>query len=89
MKGIYKFYWDYGRQGEVKGTFIATKEEVANIIGKEVYFGEILGKHSEIYNTVDEEDIELITDDQAIIEVTEKIGILPTGYNPVDYYSED
>jgi hypothetical protein len=89
MKGIYKFYWDYGRQGEVKGIFIATKEEVANIIGKEVYFGEILGKHSEIYNTVDEEDIELITDDQAIIEVIEKIGILPTGYNPVDYYSED
>lgn len=32
------------------------------ILGKEIYFGEIAGKHSEIYNTLDENDIEIISD---------------------------
>lgn len=45
---------------------VMTKKNAQKFIetftGVEVYFGEIAGKHSEIYGTLDEEDIELITD---------------------------
>lgn len=38
------------------------------ILGKEIYFGEIAGKHSDVYNTLDEDDIEVIEDQKAILE---------------------
>lgn len=36
------------------------------ILGKSIYFGEIAGKHSEIFNTLDENDIEIIKDQKVI-----------------------
>jgi hypothetical protein len=57
MKGIYEFFWDYGRSGDVESTFVATAEQVTSIIGKDIYFGEILGKHSEVSGCVDAGDI--------------------------------
>lgn len=38
-----------------------------HILGKKIYFGEIAGKHSNVYNTLDENDIEVI-DDYKIIQ---------------------
>jgi len=52
MKAIYEFYWDLGRMGEVSGMFIADKDDIKKIIGTEIYFGEILGKHS-VYGRLD------------------------------------
>jgi hypothetical protein len=48
-KILVKFYWDCGRNGDVEGLFITTKKELKYAIGKQIYFGEILGKHSEVY----------------------------------------
>lgn len=81
---LWSFYWDCGRQGEVEGLFKATKEEVEKAIGKEVYFGEILGKHSEIYGTIEEGEIALVSDNP--IEV---INAALSGYNPLEFLSED
>ena len=36
------------------------------ILGKTIYFGEIAGKHSDVYNTLDENDIEIIDDKKVI-----------------------
>ena len=36
------------------------------ILGKEICFGEINGKHSDIYNTVDENDIEIISNEELV-----------------------
>ena len=80
---LWSFYWDCGRQGEVEGLFKATKEEVENAIGKEVYFGEILGKHSEVYGTLEEGEIELVSDNP--IEV---MNATESGYNPLEYLEE-
>ena len=33
-----------------------------HILGKIIYFGEIAGKHSDVYNSLDENDIEVISD---------------------------
>lgn len=89
-KYLWKFGWDCGRQGEVEGIFVATESEVFNIIGKEVYFGEILGKHSEIYGTIEKGEIEKIELDSETVEKVSKIlGDTWCGYNPFDYFSED
>lgn len=86
MKKLYKFYWDCGRQGEVEGMFIAEEKEVQEIIGEEVYFGEILGKHSEVYGTIEEGEIEEIqVSETTIKEMEEIIGATISGYNPLNY----
>jgi hypothetical protein len=68
--------------------FIATKEQVAKLISSkiEVYFGEVLGKHSEIYGAIEKKDIKLLTDDIKAVEIVEKYN-LTNGYNPFDYTS--
>ncbi len=88
MKGIYEFYWDCGRSGDLEGIFIADSDAVAAIIGEEVCFGECLGKHSEVYGRIKEGDITLKTDDQDFIKIFEEImgEGWGSGYNPFDYY---
>lgn len=91
MKGIYEFVWNYRRMGKLSGMFIADSEDVKNIIGKTVHFGEVLGKHSEIYVDMDEKDITLKTDDQDFIYEFEALmgEGFSTGYNPFDYWEPD
>ena len=84
MECLWRFYWDCGRQGEVEGVFKAKKEEVDNAIGKDVYFGEILGKHSEVYGTIEEGEITLESDDPLVVK-----NAVESGYNPLDYLEED
>lgn len=87
-KLLYKFYWDVGRMGEVESFFIADPNAVKKAIGRQVYFGEILGKHSEVEGELEEADFEAISDDQEFIAKFEKI-IGETGYNPLDCLSEE
>lgn len=84
-----KFYWDCGRMGDVEGIFVACDRQIENALGKRIYFGEILGKHSEIYGDLNKEDLTILTEDQDFIKKAVEYGILPTGFNPLDYLSED
>jgi len=87
---LYDFYWDCGRQGELEGRFLATEEEVESIMGKEVYFGEVLGKHSNVYGTIEEGDLKLVTNNQDFLNEAKRLDIdLCSGYNPLAYYDED
>jgi hypothetical protein len=87
-KAVYKFYWNCGRMGDVEGIFVEETEYVNQLIGKDVYFGEILGKHSEVYGTLDSGDINLVSNDPTIVKIFEdnKINV---GYNPVTYMLQD
>ena len=91
MKVIAKFYWNYGRSGNVEGIFTCEKETLQNLYGREVYFGEILGKHSEVSGTLEEGDITILSEDQDFIEKFEQIMGAGTvsGYNPLEYIEED
>lgn len=86
-KALWKFEWDVRRMGKVRGMFIATDEEVEKHIGAQVYFGEILGKHSEIHGTLDREDLTRLTDDAEFIAKFEEYGCA-SGYNPLRYLAE-
>ena len=77
---LYKFYWDCGRQGDVEGIFKAKKSFVESVIGNEVYFGEILGKHSEVYGTLEEGDLIILSEDPLVVMNTPE-----SGYNPLEY----
>lgn len=77
---LWKFYWNCGRQGNVEGFFKATKEEIDSAIGMEVYFGEILGKHSEVFGMIEDDEITLESDDPLVVK-----NAVESGYNPLNY----
>ncbi|PAJ68663.1 hypothetical protein CJF42_26265 [Pseudoalteromonas sp. NBT06-2] len=88
MKAIFNLNCDCGRMGNLEGLFTANISDVENIIGKHIYFGEVLGKHSDINGVLEKSDIEMLSDDQKFIEKFETImgsGTI-SGINPFDYY---
>lgn len=82
--GIYRFDVDYGRGYGVEAVFAASEAEIASIMGKEIYFGEICGKHSEITATPDEKNLRLLTDDPVVVRAFIKFGFA-SGHNPLHY----
>ncbi len=77
--------------GEVEGIFTCEKEQLEKAYGKEVYFGEILGKHSEVCGTLEEDAITILSDDQDFVKKFEEILGAGTvsGYNPLSYISDN
>ena len=87
---LWKFEWDCGRQGDLEGLFVATENEVKGLMGKKIYFGEVLGKHSEISGTMEESDVEKVEiDSETIDKVTKILGETWSGFNPFDYLNEE
>lgn len=90
MKALYKLHIDCGRMGDLDGVFITDTEKMKELVssGKHVYFGEVLGKHSDIYCPIKEEDYTFITTNDKVIEIVEQYG-LENGFNPFDYLEEE
>lgn len=90
MNLLIAFDMYFGRMGSLDGLFVCTSEELENIIGKEIYFGEVLGKHSEIYGTVTEKNFKVVSDCQDKIDWLVKVigGKNISGYNPVEIWKE-
>lgn len=86
MKAVYKMDFDCGRMGNLVGLFIADKKWVEGLIESEVevYFGEVLGKHSEVYGKITKEELTFVSDSPEVIKVIEEHE-LESGYNPFDY----
>lgn len=81
---LYQFYWDFGRAGSVQGVFKATAAEVENAIGKYIYLGDVLGKHSDVSGTLKEEDFEILETDPLNVAVATE-----SGFNPLEYIEEE
>ncbi len=81
---------DYGRCGDVKGVFLVSKEdfELARKLNPQVYFGEILGKHSEVYCDFNEISFEVKTEDQEKVKALIEMDMHSNGHNPFDYLDE-
>lgn len=86
MKAVFKLHYDCGRMGELTGLFVAEKEQIKWLIDSnlEVYFGEVLGKHSEIYGPLEEGDISIVTEEKSAIDLILDHD-LSNGFNPLDY----
>lgn len=88
MLKLYRFAESFGRMGYLSGLFVEDDERVKKVIGKRVYFGEVLGKHSEIYFDLEERHFQELTDDQAFIQKFEELN-LATGHNPFNYMEKN
>lgn len=88
MKNLYKLEVDCGRMGYLEGLFIAEEEDIKKIMGKQIYFGEVLGKHSEISAEMDNDCLSALTNDQDFISKFEEFHCA-SGYNPLDYIDEE
>jgi hypothetical protein len=87
-RAVYKLDFDCGRNGELRGLFIAKKNHVKILVDRkiEVYFGEVLGKHSEVCGPIESSEIIFVSDDENVIKVIED-NDLQNGFNPFDYTS--
>jgi len=87
MSKILVRYCSFHRGGDLEGLFITTHEELASIEGGELYFGDVLGKHSEVSDTP---DYVVVSEDPELIEKLEKVfgGVFIPGYYPFDYLPE-
>lgn len=87
MNTLYKMHADCGRMGDLYATFVSTPEQINNLIGTEVYFGEVLGKHSDITVTMKPEHFTVLTQDQNFINKFMEYG-LESGHVPFYYIEE-
>lgn len=78
--------FDCGRNGELEGIFVAEKSDVEFLVEKKVgiHFGEVLGKHSDVYGYLSEDEIKMVSDEESVIKVVKEHG-LETGYDPFEY----
>jgi hypothetical protein len=77
--------------GMLEGLFVAEESDMDALMGKEIYFGEVLGKHSEIFGPLEERDITIKNDDEDFINKLVDVigGESISGYNPFDYYEDE
>ena len=90
---LIKFHFDAGRMGSLHGMFVLDGESLAEwqkmVENKTtVYFGEVLGKHSEIYGPVEEADFTVVTEDEEFCKKFVEYGCA-SGYNPLEYLEEE
>lgn len=83
-KLLVRYSVDFGRMGDLEGLFVTTHEEMTAALGKEVYWGEVLGKHSEVYHDLQIEELKVVTDDQDFIaKLVQYVGTTVSGFNPI------
>jgi len=90
-KLLVKLYYDVGRMGEVEGLFILTDKELNFLKSRgEICFGEILGKHSEVFVPLTDKTLKVLSDDQPFIDKLETVlgADLFIGHNPMDYIDQ-
>ncbi len=90
MLKLYSFHWDCGRSGDLDGLFVAEEDQVESAIGKRLYFGEVLGKHSEVEGILEASDLEEVSREQdKITWLVDLLGTSISGFNPLEYLVED
>jgi hypothetical protein len=84
-KAVYKLHFDCGRMGELTGLFVERIDFVNKLIESkiEVYFGEALGKHSEIFGPIENQDITMVSDGEDVVNVILDNN-LQNGENPFE-----
>ncbi len=88
---LYKFNFDCGRMGNLDGIFVADDKKIKQLIKQNpsIYFGEVLGKYSEIFGDFSEMNVEKIKmDSRTVKKVSSILGKSWGGYNLMDYVKE-
>jgi hypothetical protein len=84
---IYKFSVN-GLSGSLESVFLATEEEIIWITGKQIWFGNVLGKHSSLAFTMQPEHFTVLSEDIAAVERF-KNTVKFSGNCPFNYLEND
>ena len=91
-KVLVSFYYDCGRMGFVDGLFVTDINSLEEVYGKEVYLGDVLGKHSEVYVDCYKECFKILSEDQEkikwLVDTVMTGSNTLSGYNPIEYYKD-
>jgi len=93
MKRYVSFSY-FSRNYDVTGKFVLDQEEwdlLQELIENEteINFGEICGKHSDVFFTLKQKHFSIVTEDQDFLNKAKELGInLDSGHNPLDYYND-
>lgn len=72
-KAVYEWELDYGRYGRLAGVLALTEQETKVLSSTYIYFGEALGKHTEV--TADDGlELSLISEDPVVVAFFEEKG---------------
>lgn len=67
---ILEFYWTRRRSSDIYESRVfplhIANQIMEEMIDKEIYFGEIEGKHSEVYGTLDDDEVKITDDKEAV-----------------------
>ncbi len=87
---LVKYQEDFG-YGCLDGLFTCTQAELESLKGRFVYFGEVLGKHSDVYTEHSHENCQILpTKEGDIATVVRLFGVGNiSGLNPLEYVEED
>lgn len=84
---LYHFLWDQGRHGKLEGWFLARRLDVEDAIGEDMYFGDVLGKHSDVRGELKREHVTVLSQDPNDIEAFRRVVGLTEGrwmgWNPL------
>lgn len=87
---LYRYREYFGRNGTLSGTFFLTGEELDSVMDRSGYADDVLGKHSEVNFSINNETLTLVTNNVEFLAEAERLGVcLETGFNPVDYLPDD
>lgn len=86
-KKLYRFDVDFGRMGELEGIFFAHEEDLKALVGKEIYLGDVLGRHSDIDITFNMNMVTLVDMDDSVNRIVrDAVGSdTLSGINPLEY----
>lgn len=86
MNFIYEFNWYISDESSLRGVFIATEEEVNQMIGKHVNFGFHEEWDSDVQGVLEKRDFKKHKiSESASLLLYESIGKHISGYHPVEY----
>lgn len=68
-----------------EGIFLATQEDIDSIIGKEIYFGELEGKHSDVSLVMEASMFTKLDVSDKFLGEFKKHRELLVGVNPLNY----
>lgn len=84
-RAIYKFK-AVCKDGELNGIFTETMKNVQTMIDNkfEIFFGEVLGRDSEVVVKIFPENLQLVSEKEPEVEMFESLN-LSNGFNPFEY----
>lgn len=86
MDKLYKMNIEFRRGGELTGLFIEDKDIMDFAIGKRIYFGEVMGKHSDVDIELKDYHIKELNVPLDIVDILKnELGTTISGYNPIEY----